>query len=102
VLELRDRQESHAGATGHDLRARLQVVHSNVSEHREPGRRFMLHGVPAWLFFHRGKRLGGASGWHGLGQFEAAVATAREKIRAVNAKADAHADGSDSGKSSTD
>jgi hypothetical protein len=34
----------------------------------------MLHGVPTWFFFNRGKRLGRATGWHGLGQFEAAVA----------------------------
>ena len=41
----------------------------------------MLHGVPTWFFFHRGKRLGRATGWHGLGQFQAAVAAARDKIR---------------------
>lgn len=60
----------------------LRWFHSNVYEHRELGRRFMLHGVPTWFFFHRGKRLGRATGWHGLGQFEAAVAAAREKVRA--------------------
>jgi hypothetical protein len=32
----------------------------------------MLHGVSTWFFFYRGKRLGQATGWHGLGQFEAA------------------------------
>jgi hypothetical protein len=57
----------------------LKWFHSNVYEHRELGRRFMLHGVPTWFFFYRGKRLGRATGWHGLGQFEAAVAAAREK-----------------------
>jgi hypothetical protein len=65
----------------------LRWFHSNVYEHRELGRRFSLHGVPTWFFFHRGKRLGRATGWHGLGQFEAAVAAAREKIRALDAKA---------------
>ena len=60
----------------------LKWFHSNVYEHRELGRRFVLHGVPTWFFFHRGKRLGRATGWHGLGQFEAAVAAAREKVRA--------------------
>jgi hypothetical protein len=60
----------------------LRWFHSNVYEHRELGRRFMLHGVPAWFFFHRGRRLGRATGWHGLGQFEAAVAAAREKVLA--------------------
>ncbi|MGF6767223.1 MULTISPECIES: thioredoxin family protein [Paraburkholderia] len=60
----------------------LRWFHSNVYEHRELGRRFMLHGVPTWFFFHRGKRLGRATGWHGLGQFEAAVAAARGKAAA--------------------
>ncbi|TDN67493.1 thioredoxin family protein [Paraburkholderia sp. BL10I2N1] len=59
----------------------LKWFHSNVYEHRELGRRFVLHGVPTWYFFHRGKRLGRATGRHGLAQFEAAVAAAREKIR---------------------
>ncbi|MEM5344083.1 thioredoxin family protein [Paraburkholderia azotifigens] len=61
----------------------LRWFHSNVYEHRDLGRRFMLHGVPTWFFFHRGKRLGRVTGWHGLAQFEAAVAAAREKIRAA-------------------
>ena len=58
----------------------LKWFHSNVYAHRELGRRFMLHGVPTWFFFHHGKRLGRATGWHGLGQFEAAVAAARGKV----------------------
>ena len=61
----------------------LRWFPSNVYEHRELGRRFLLHGVPTWFFFHRGKRLGRATGWHGIAQFEAAVAAAREKIRAA-------------------
>jgi hypothetical protein len=61
----------------------LRWFHSNVYEHRDLGRRFTLHDVPTWFFFHRGKRLGRATGWHGLAQFEAAVAAAREKIRAA-------------------
>jgi hypothetical protein len=63
----------------------LKWFHSNVYEHRELGRRFLLHGVPTWYFFHRGKRLGRATGWHGLGQFQAAVAAVREKVRAKTA-----------------
>ncbi|KND62204.1 Thiol-disulfide isomerase and thioredoxin [Candidatus Burkholderia verschuerenii] len=58
----------------------LKWFHSNVYEQRELARRFVLHGVPTWFFFHRGRRLGRATGWHGLAQFEAAVAAAREKI----------------------
>ena len=69
----------------------LRWFHSNVYEHRELGRRFMLHGVPTWFFFYRGKRLGRATGWHGLAQFEAAVAAARAKIRAAGADMDAGA-----------
>ena len=61
----------------------LTWFHCNVYEHRELGRRFLLHGVPTWFFFHRGKRLGRATGWHGIGQFEAAAAAARAKIRAA-------------------
>jgi hypothetical protein len=55
----------------------LKWFHSNVCAHRDPGRRFMLHGLPAWFFFHRGRR---------LGQFEAAVTAAREKIAASQKK----------------
>jgi hypothetical protein len=77
------------------------VVSSNVYEHREPGRRFMLHGVPTWFFFYRVKRLGPATGWHGLGQFEAAAAAARDKIRVANAVSSA-TQGEKSGKSSAD
>ncbi|HVW49914.1 MAG TPA: thioredoxin family protein [Trinickia sp.] len=58
----------------------LTWFHANVYEHRELGRRFVLHGVPTWFFFHRGKRLGRATGWHGLAQFAAAVDAARAKI----------------------
>jgi hypothetical protein len=35
---------------------------STPPEYRELGRRFMLHGVPAWFFFYRGNRLGRAIG----------------------------------------
>ncbi|QQC62487.1 thioredoxin family protein [Paraburkholderia ginsengisoli] len=80
----------------------LKWFHSNVYEHRELGRRFMLHGVPTWFFFYRGKRLGRATGWHGLGQFEAAVAAARDKIRAADAARGTQVDGTDSDKSSPD
>ncbi|AOJ01020.1 thioredoxin protein [Burkholderia mayonis] len=71
----------------------LEWFHSNVYEHRELARRFALHGVPTWFFFRRGKRLGRATGWRGLAQFEAAVAAARAKAEAaVAGKADRPAD----------
>lgn len=34
----------------------LKWFHCNVYEYPELGRRFGLHGVPTWFFFHRGKR----------------------------------------------
>ena len=61
----------------------LKWFHCNVYEHPELGRRFGLHGVPTWFFFHRGKRLGRATGWHGLAQFQAAVSAARAKVAAA-------------------
>lgn len=61
----------------------LKWFHCNVYEHHELGRRFGLHGVPTWFFFHCGKRLGRATGWHGLAQFQAAVSAARAKVAAA-------------------
>lgn len=40
----------------------LKWFHSNVYANPELARRFALHGVPAWFFFRRGKRLGRATG----------------------------------------
>lgn len=57
----------------------LAWLHANVYEDRELGMRFGLHGIPVFMFFHRGKKLGRATGWHGHAQFEAAVANARLK-----------------------
>ncbi|MCO5399997.1 thioredoxin family protein [Ralstonia soli] len=59
---------------------RLHWLHANVYEHPELGQRFGLHGIPVFLFFHRGKKLGRATGWHGHAQFAAAVANARNKL----------------------
>ncbi|WP_448167999.1 thioredoxin family protein [Burkholderia ambifaria] len=64
----------------------LKWFHCNVYEYPELGRRFGLHGVPTWFFFHCGKRLGRATGWHGLAQFQAAVSAARAKIAAAGAQ----------------
>lgn len=57
----------------------LHWLHANVYAHPELGRRFGLHGIPVFMFFRNGKRLGRATGWHGHGQFAAAVANARLK-----------------------
>ncbi|WP_026076086.1 thioredoxin family protein [Noviherbaspirillum massiliense] len=57
----------------------LSWLHANVYAHPELGRRFGLHGIPVFMFFQNGKKLGRATGWHGHAQFEAAVANARLK-----------------------
>ncbi|MDF3835941.1 thioredoxin family protein [Cupriavidus basilensis] len=57
----------------------LHWLHANVYAHPELGKRFGLHGVPVFMFFYKGKKLGRATGWHGHGQFAAAVANARLK-----------------------
>ena len=61
----------------------LRWFHANVYADMALARRFALHGVPTFFFFHRGKKLGRATGWHGLPQFRLAVAAAREKIAAA-------------------
>ncbi|CAJ0795859.1 hypothetical protein LMG18096_03177 [Ralstonia holmesii] len=58
----------------------LNWLHANVYAHPELGQRFGLHGIPVFMFFHRGKKLGRATGWHGHAQFAAAVANARNKL----------------------
>ncbi|WP_066738850.1 co-chaperone YbbN [Cupriavidus sp. D384] len=57
----------------------LRWLHTNVYAHPELGRRFGLHGIPVFMFFHNGKKLGRATGWHGYGQFAAAAGNARLK-----------------------
>ncbi|WP_220810928.1 thioredoxin family protein [Cupriavidus sp. UME77] len=57
----------------------LHWLHANVYAHPDMGKRFGLHGIPVFMFFHKGKKLGRATGWHGQGQFAAAVANARLK-----------------------
>ncbi|MFJ2993210.1 thioredoxin family protein [Pandoraea sp. NPDC087047] len=64
----------------------LRWFHANVYADMALGRRFALHGVPTFFFFHEGKKLGRATGWHGLPQFRLAVAAAREKIAAAGGK----------------
>ncbi|MFK0379087.1 thioredoxin family protein [Pandoraea sp. NPDC090278] len=64
----------------------LRWFHANVYADMALGRRFALHGVPTFFFFHAGKKLGRATGWQGLPQFRLAVAAAREKIVAAGGK----------------
>jgi hypothetical protein len=57
----------------------LHWLHANVYGYPALTRRYGLYGIPVFMFFHRGKKLGRATGWHGIGQFNAAVANARLK-----------------------
>lgn len=57
----------------------LLWLHANVYADPSLGMRFGLHGVPVFMFFQNGKKLGRATGWHGIAQFQAAVANARLK-----------------------
>lgn len=58
----------------------LKWLHADVYAHPALGQRFGLHGIPVFMFFHCGKKLGRATGWHGHAQFAAAVANARNKL----------------------
>ena len=75
---------------------------SKVHEHRELGRRFMLHGVSTWFFFYRGERPGRATGRHNARHSEPAGGAAGETIGAAAPAGSGQVDGTNSGKSSTD
>lgn len=51
----------------------LTWFEADVYQDTALGRRFSLHGVPTFVFFRSGKRLGRVTGWPGLPQFQAAV-----------------------------
>ena len=57
----------------------LSWFHADVYQDEALGRRFGLHGVPAFVFYQAGKRLGRISGWPGLPQFSEAVAGLRAR-----------------------
>lgn len=52
----------------------LSWFEANVYEDVALGRRFSLHGVPTFVMFRGGKRLGRITGWPGLPRFSEAVA----------------------------
>ncbi len=52
----------------------LRWFEADVYQDVALGRRFSLHGVPTFVLFRRGKRLGRITGWPGLPQFQAAIA----------------------------
>lgn len=57
----------------------LSWYHCNIYNDADLGKRFGLHGVPAFIFYRDGKRLGRISGWPGLPQFAAAVGRLHEQ-----------------------
>jgi len=63
----------------------LHWMHGNVYADRDLAMKFGLHGIPVFVFYSKGRKLGVATGWHGYAQFEAAVANARRKIAATSA-----------------
>jgi len=50
---------------------------ANVYQDTALGKRFALHGVPTFVMYRAGKRLGRITGWPGLPQFSQAVARLR-------------------------
>lgn len=62
---------------------KLHWLHADVYADPELGKRFGLHGVPTFIFFHHSKRLGRVTGWQGLPEFARAVAGLRERIGAA-------------------
>jgi len=60
----------------------IHWLHANVYQDTELGRRFSLHGVPTFYFFHRGRKLGRITSWPGLPQFQQAISGLRERISA--------------------
>ena len=58
----------------------LQWLHADVYADPALGRRFALHGVPTFFFFHRGRKLGRITSWPGWQAFSDAVRGLRERI----------------------
>jgi len=60
----------------------LSWYQADVYQDQPLGRRFGLHGVPAFVFFRSGQRLGRISGWPGWPQFSGAIG----RLQAQNAE----------------
>ena len=56
----------------------LTWFEANVYRDAPLGQRFGLHGVPTFVLFRGGKRLGRITGWPGLPQFSGAIARLRQ------------------------
>ena len=55
----------------------VEWLHANVYEDRELGLRFGLHGIPAFIVFRDGRRIGRISPWPGSAPFRAAIEAQR-------------------------
>lgn len=55
-------------------------LHANVYADTALGRRFGLHGVPAFYFFAAGRKLGRITGWQGFEHFAGVVADLRARL----------------------
>jgi hypothetical protein len=73
---LRDREKAMLTNADSIHALDLHWLHVDVYAHSELGCRYGLHGIPVFMFFYQGKKLGRATGWHGNTQFEAAIANA--------------------------
>ena len=59
----------------------VRWLHDNVYEDPEMATRFGLHGVPTFLVFHRGRRLGRISPYPGVEPFTTAIEQQLAKVR---------------------
>lgn len=57
----------------------IRWFHVNVYEDADLGTRFGLHGIPTFLFFHEGKKLGKISPFPGMDPFMNALRDLRQK-----------------------
>ncbi len=55
------------------LRCGFRWLHADVYAHPEIAQRFALHGIPVFLFFHRGKKLGKITAYPGNDAFVATL-----------------------------
>lgn len=59
----------------------VRWLHDNVYEDPDMATRFGLHGVPTFIVFHRGRKLGKISPYPGVEPFTAAIAQQLDKVK---------------------
>jgi len=64
----------------------LTWFEADVYQDTALGRRFSLHGVPTFVLYRSGKRLGRITGWPGLSRFQEAIAKLHEQAAAPDLK----------------